>query len=132
MAYFSPPSSTLGQLPLPHVGQHVNLMPETTIQPCTSNLPPQTRKRQLASHSQGVLERLEHEAQETGSQAWAAFASFAWIWPIRGLLYSIDRERTKPIMLTLGGDLHRTHPLQTHISSSPCVMHSSSPSWSRW
>lgn len=68
-------------------------MPETIEQPSTSDPPLQNRKQQLTSQSRGVLERLEHEAQEAGSHAWTAFASFAWLWPIRGLLYSINRER---------------------------------------
>ncbi|KAI1791836.1 hypothetical protein LXA43DRAFT_1094178 [Ganoderma leucocontextum] len=59
------------------------------MQPHSADSPVQTRKHQLASKSRGVLERLEHEAQEAGSYVWAAFASFAWVWPIRGLLYSV-------------------------------------------
>ena len=52
----------------------------------------QHRKDKLASKSHSVLEKLQHEAEETGSHAWAAFSSFSWLWPIRGLLYSIYRE----------------------------------------
>ncbi|TBU34150.1 hypothetical protein BD311DRAFT_711145 [Dichomitus squalens] len=53
----------------------------------------QHRKHQLASQSHGILEKLQHEAEETGSHAWAAFSSFSWLWPIRGVVYSITHPQ---------------------------------------
>ncbi|PIL24654.1 transporter [Ganoderma sinense ZZ0214-1] len=64
-------------------------MADTTPQQPSSGLA-QTHKRQVASQPLrvGILERLEHEAREAGLHAWAAFASFAWLWPVRGILYA--------------------------------------------
>ncbi|KAM5536595.1 hypothetical protein V8D89_009690 [Ganoderma adspersum] len=64
-------------------------MPSDTPQHLSSESPVHNRQRQLASQSRGILGRLEHEVQEAGLQAWAAFASLAWLWPIRGVLFAV-------------------------------------------
>ncbi|KAI8996608.1 hypothetical protein BD414DRAFT_434599 [Trametes punicea] len=45
------------------------------------------------ARTHSLVERVQHEAQETASHAFQAIASFAWLWPIRGLLFSITHPQ---------------------------------------
>ncbi|KAI0773283.1 hypothetical protein BD413DRAFT_472964 [Trametes elegans] len=46
-----------------------------------------------SSYSQSFLHKVQHEAQETASHTFRALASFAWLWPIRGLVFSITHPQ---------------------------------------
>ncbi|RPD59082.1 hypothetical protein L226DRAFT_465698 [Lentinus tigrinus ALCF2SS1-7] len=43
----------------------------------------------MVSKSHSLLENVRHEAQETATHGWQAFASLSWLWPVRGILFSI-------------------------------------------
>ncbi|KAI0664254.1 hypothetical protein C8Q70DRAFT_1041921 [Cubamyces menziesii] len=43
--------------------------------------------------AQSLIGRVQHEAQETASHTFQAVASFAWLWPIRGLIFSITHPQ---------------------------------------
>ncbi|OSD04760.1 hypothetical protein PYCCODRAFT_1457702 [Trametes coccinea BRFM310] len=45
------------------------------------------------SRTGSLVERIQHEAQETASHALQALTSLAWLWPIRGILYSISHPQ---------------------------------------
>ncbi|KAI0352141.1 hypothetical protein OH77DRAFT_1409883 [Trametes cingulata] len=45
------------------------------------------------SHTQSLLQRFQHEAQQTAAHAFDALASLAWLWPLRGILFSITHPQ---------------------------------------
>ncbi|CDO69778.1 hypothetical protein BN946_scf184766.g23 [Trametes cinnabarina] len=49
--------------------------------------------RSLKSHTASLLDRIQHEVQQTAAHTFEAFASLAWLWPLRGILFSITHPQ---------------------------------------
>ena len=43
------------------------------------------------SISARFLDDLRHETEELTKSGWEAFKSFAWLWPLRGLFFTVQR-----------------------------------------
>ncbi|KAI0364346.1 hypothetical protein BV20DRAFT_956397 [Pilatotrama ljubarskyi] len=45
------------------------------------------------SHTQSLLQRFQHEAQQSAAHTFQAIASLAWLWPVRGILFSLSHPQ---------------------------------------
>ncbi|KAI0704512.1 hypothetical protein C8T65DRAFT_653774 [Cerioporus squamosus] len=50
-------------------------------------------QQQVASKSHSLVENVKREAQETAAHGWQAAASLSWLWPIRGIIYSVTHPQ---------------------------------------
>jgi hypothetical protein len=52
---------------------------------------PSLVKTQVQQHGSRLLDELQTEAKEVAAVGGQAAASLAWLWPLRGLLYTLFR-----------------------------------------
>ncbi|KAI0629389.1 hypothetical protein C8Q77DRAFT_1161552 [Trametes polyzona] len=59
----------------------------------SSSSPSSSVQQQSRTHANSFVQKVQHEARETASHTFEAFASLAWLWPLRGLLFSVTHPQ---------------------------------------